>query len=179
MIIVEGPDGAGKTTLIERLEGQLGITREPRAVSSEAKSLVPIGHYIEDELRKGFGMRLYDRFALISSPMYMPLPNRTFRDEMLNQDWLMAHWVKMTRIDPLIILCLPPMADVVRNVKRDPHNKAVWDYIETIYLSYHNWYCAHHPFNPSIILWDYTNPNHQLLSNGLNWVKARIEKGRV
>ena len=64
MILVEGPDGAGKSTLVERLERDWGITREPRAVSKEAKALTPLGPYIEEELSKGFGMRLYDRFAL-------------------------------------------------------------------------------------------------------------------
>ncbi len=58
MIIVEGPDGAGKTTLVERIESEYGLTREPRAVSAGAEKLKPIGRYIEDELEKGFGMRL-------------------------------------------------------------------------------------------------------------------------
>ena len=70
MIVVEGPDGSGKTTLVKRImDSKLGSELElmPRAVSKDAKSLTKIDDYIEEELGKGFGMRLYDRFALISS----------------------------------------------------------------------------------------------------------------
>jgi len=181
MIIVEGPDGAGKSTLVAQIEQMWGVTREPRAVSKEAKSLVPIGEYIEGELEKGFGKRIYDRFALISSPMYMGLPDRTFRDQMLDRDWLMNMHTKFKRIDPVIIICLPPLKIVKRNVNKGEDNLVVQETIEEIYWLYHNWYCSHHPFNSSTALWDYTSDDPLQFSRieGLiRWAEARCRKER-
>ena len=171
MIVVEGPDGAGKTTLVEQIENDWSLTREPRAVSSEAKSLLPIGPYIETELGKKFGWRLYDRFALISSPMYISLPNRTFREEMLNSSWLTMQYARFTAIDPLIVYCLPPLEVVRANVLNDPHNKVVHEHIDNIYWNYVAF--AARVYSPSTMIWDYTNPDLLHLAALLRWAKAR------
>ena len=183
MIIVEGPDGAGKTTLIARLEKQLGLTREPRAVSAGAEKMKPIGQYVEDELEKGFGMRLYDRFALISSPMYLSLPNPTFSEEMLDLIWLASAWRKFRQVDPVIVLCLPEFATVKANVAKDESSKVMWEYWETIYWNYHNWLAVNLQ-NTSILHYNYTltgSPQalqEQRLQGLIRWAQARVEKGR-
>lgn len=175
MIIVEGPDGAGKSTLVEKLEKEWKLTREPRAVSSDAKSIKPIGPYIEEELAKKFGWRLYDRFALISSPMYISLPNRTFRDEMLDPHWLRTQYVRFTEIDPLIIYCLPPLEVVKRNCANDHTSQVVWDHIEDIYWNYVAFYAR--VYNSSCMIWDYTNPELRRLDILMKWAKARSMRG--
>lgn len=180
MIIVEGPDGAGKTNLVNRIELDWGITREARAVSAEAKALVPIGQYIEGELAKGFSMRIYDRFALISSPMYIGLPNRTFRDELCDIGWLTEMHHKFQKIDPVIILCLPPLEVVKANVLKDEtQNAVVQDTIEDIYWNYHNWLCYQQALpNGSVLHYDYTQQDPLKLAALLRWANARTLKGR-
>lgn len=177
MIIIEGPDGAGKSTLVQYIEDEYGLTREPRAVSSEAESIVPIGEWIEAQLRMGFGLRLYDRFALISSPHYAMLPNRTFVDPMFDMVWLrnMHHW--FDRLDPVVIYCLPPMEVVKANVERmDNSGGKILPHIETIYILYHC-YAARH-YGTSCMVWDYTNPDYSRLHNLMSWARARMERER-
>lgn len=181
MIIVEGPDGAGKTTLVNYIEQKLNIKRQPRTVSGETEILIPLGQHVEEALALGYGMRLYDRFALISSPMYIPVHNdplviRTFRGEMLDRYWLMKQYEKFKAVDPFIILCLPPMEVVLNNVRNDANNRVVAEYMETVYLNYHNWYCANQVINPSIFLWDYTDPNYEMLDLELLLIERRVKR---
>lgn len=179
MIIVEGPDGAGKTTLVAELEERLLIDREPRAVSSDAKALRPLGDYITEELAKGFGPRLYDRFALISSPMYASLPNSTFTGPMLDRIWLTEQMRKFYLVDPAIIICLPPYEVVKANVDKDEASEVMWNHLYHIYYGYHTWYCGELArYNTSVLLWDYTAPDHQRLTGLLNWAQARVKVGK-
>lgn len=175
MIIVEGPDGAGKTTLVEHLENLFG-EREPRAVTAGAEKMKPIGQYIDEELTKGFGWRLYDRFALISSPMYMCLPNRTFSEEMLDYQWLKDAYYKFRQIDPVIIMCLPPLDIVLANVAKDESSSVMHEFGEQIYWNYHA-FAARDGYNSSMMIYDYTNPNKQRLEALLKWAQARVAKG--
>lgn len=175
MIIVEGPDGSGKSTLVSQIELDWGLVRERRAVSSAAESLVPIGEYIETELNRGFGMRLYDRFALISSPMYMMLPNRTFVFPMTDYDWLRAQYYKMKRLDPVIIYCLPPFEEVMANLEREDNSGGkVLANAEQIYLNYVAF--AAREYSSSIMVWDYTKPDTLRLANLIRWAQARVER---
>lgn len=178
MIILEGPDGAGKTTLRDRILNDWGgeFVAQPRAVTSDATSLVPIGKYIEDELARGFGPRLYDRFALISSPMYMALPNRTFVDPMTDIDWLRPQYHKLDRVDPAIIYCLPPLEVVMENLRNDPSSEVVLPYGEQIYLNYVAFAARH--WSTSCMVYDYTNPDLLRLSGLLRWASARCKEGR-
>ena len=183
MIIVEGPDGSGKTTLVKKLEKQLGITQQPRAVSSAAEKLKPIGDYVEEELAKGFGLRLYDRFALISSPMYVALPNPTFSEQMLDLVWLGSAWRRFRAIDPVVIVCLPELDEVAHNVLRDSTSQVVWPYWETIYWQYHNW-LAMNLENTSVLHYNYTLDGQprafqeQRLNGLLAWAQGRVKVGR-
>ena len=175
MIIIEGPDGAGKTTLIERIEADWAMSREPRAVSSAAESIVPLGQWIEDELSKGFGWRLYDRFALVSAPQYMMLPSRTFREQMLDFTWLQAQYVKFAKIEPVIIYCLPPLETVVANVlAEDNSGGKIGPHIEQIYLNYHAF--AARVYSSSSMVYDYTNPDALRLAQLLRWARARVDR---
>ena len=157
MIVIEGPDGAGKSTLVEHFEKAMGVTREPRAVSSDAESLVPIGDYIITELGKGYGNRVYDRFALVSSPIYSMLPNPTFTAPMTDLEWLTEQWNQFYYLRPQVVVCLPPFDVAWNNVKDDPKNQVVLDHFFSIYSLYQNFIAtARHPM--SLWVWDYTAP---------------------
>ena len=176
MIIVEGPDGSGKTTLVGQIEEQWKLTREPRAVSKDAKALTPVDRYIERELEKGFGLRLYDRFAMISSPCYAMLPDRTFSGDMFDPTWLRLTWAQFYRINPVVIVCLPSMDTVKGNTRVGKHDGVnLENDIETIYIQYLSWF-AGQVHNTSVMRWDYHNPDPVRLNNLIQWAHARVEK---
>ena len=182
MIVLEGPDGSGKSTLAESIEGWLNITKEPRAVTASAEKMKPIGQYIVDEMKRGFGLRLYDRFALISSPMYLSLPNPTFSEELLSVEFLRDMWHRFVQLDPLVIMCLPPYQVVKANILADESSEVVWPHIDTIYWSYHNMFAMLKTMGVSVLHYDYSRSNQwriaqeKALDNNLRWVKARIER---
>jgi hypothetical protein len=177
LIIIEGPDGGGKTSLAARLNEEWHIPLQKRVVSHEAEALVPVDRYISDELQKGFGWRLYDRFGLISSPCYAMLPNRTFSGDMFDYMWLRGAYTMMDQLNPVVIYCIPPMEVVKANVMGDPHNVVIEPHIETIYINYLA--SAARGLHMNQMIWDYTDPwNEHRIDNLLGWAKARIEKGR-
>lgn len=178
MIIVEGPDGSGKSTLVAKMLNLFdGLERVPSAVASDATPLRPIGAYVNEELRKGFGLRLYDRFALISSPMYLCLPNPTFRDEMTDMIWLKDQHQRFRKIDPLIIFCMPPLEVVRANILADPSSEVMWPFIDQIYYSYLAYIAREE--NMSSMVWDYTDPTMHRLDALMRWARARVAKGRI
>lgn len=186
MIIVEGPDGAGKTNLTKRLLTTFDdLELQPKAVSSAARSLVPIDDYIEAELDKGFGMRLYDRFALVSAPQYLTLPNRTFRGRMTDGPWLASQYNRFWKLDPVIFFCLPPLEEVWKNVqKEDTDNSVVAnrETIENIYYAYLAFISQNFGrFPGSWMVWDYTQGDlpWSRVDALMRYARARVSKGRI
>jgi len=173
MLIIEGPDGSGKTTLITQLEERLGVTREPRAVTSSAEPLKPMGQYALDEIGKGFGRRIYDRFNLISSPFYSMLPNPTFRDELRDQEWLQNAWIQFRQVGALIIVCLPPLEVVIRNCLADESSKVAQNDIEVIYWLYHN-FAAQYPWVAAV--YDYTRHDMSDLEYIFSIMESRLDR---
>lgn len=184
MIIVEGPDGAGKTTLVKSILENWNISSDvelelvPRSVSKDAKALTQMDDYIETELSRGFGNRLYDRFALLSAPCYAMLPDRTFSGRMWDVEWLSTQYYKLAGVAPVLIYCLPSLETVKANLAT--HDGVNLDeQIELIYINYVNQIASlKYEYGTSMMVWDYENPNWVRLGNLMRWAKARIVKGR-
>lgn len=136
MIIVEGPDGGGKTTLIRRLSEDLGLRIAPRVVAQDTTAMVDLKLWVEENLNLGYHMKLYDRHRLISEPIYGAVKNRVepgFDD----LGWMTAMMSNFYEIEPTIIYCLPPKAAVIHNVQHGyDDNSAVFSQIEVIYSAY-------------------------------------------
>ena len=173
MLIIEGPDGSGKTTLITEIEKRLSVTREPRAVTSSAVAKRELGSFITEEVAKGFGKRVYDRFALVSSPFYCMLPNPTFDGAFRDPAWLEEAWIKFRQVSPLIIVCLPPLEVVIHNVMADDTSKVAQGDIETIYWLYHN-FAAQYPWVATV--YDYTKNDFEDLEYIFKLLEARLTK---
>lgn len=140
MIVLEGPDGSGKTTLLGKLIAHYGFAKSERAMSAQQKPLKAMDAYISDTLQQGFQHKFFDRFALISGPIYAPIMNDLYQLNIYsNLEWMSRHinWF-YRECRPIVIYCLPPVHVVRDNVRDDPENATVAEYTERIYQAYVN-----------------------------------------
>ena len=137
MLIVEGPDGAGKTTLINellRLEPDLQLS--PRVVSKEAKATTDLQAWVENDLSSDREGVVYDRYRLISQPIYGAVLRNEEPGVFGDLEWLITMNQALRAKNPVIVHCLPPIEVVRANVKDDPDNTAVADRIDQLYIAY-------------------------------------------
>ena len=127
MIILEGPDGSGKTTLARQLSGVTGLEIAPRVVSKDAEAQVDLVKWVDNNLKRGFHDTIYDRHRLISEPIYGPMLRPESEPMFDNFHWLSSQLLRFYRIGPVIIYCLPPFGAVWESVRSDPDNKVVHD----------------------------------------------------
>lgn len=135
MLIIEGPDGAGKTTLVELFK-EVGIPQAPRAVASDTRSLTDLSAYVDHSLDQGFHHLVYDRHSLISAPIYGPMLRGHSPEHFGHLAWLGPRIRRLYQLQPIIIYCLPPRMVVMDNVRDDPNNKVVIEDIPAIYDQY-------------------------------------------
>lgn len=137
MLVVEGPDGAGKTTLITKLQAELGWEVSARVVSQQAEPMVDLQAWVDENLSKGFHHAIFDRHRLISEPIYGPIIRGTNAPGFDEIEWLAPRLFTFFRhVRPIIIYCLPPFKVVKRNVESDLHNRTIAPHIEAIYGAY-------------------------------------------
>lgn len=159
-IIVEGPDGAGKTTLIEELQKTYGLQREPRAASSTQGPITDLVQYTDTaDHTIGLGKRttLWDRHPLISEPIYSFVSGRTNQFQSQSYEWMQDRYG--TLIDhALLVWCLPPLENVLANVLNPdvPQMEGVTDRITHIYNLYRHTAAVWDIF-PSSTTFDYTD----------------------
>lgn len=136
MIIVEGPDGAGKTTLIKSLQELTGFEVAPRVVSKETKALFDLQVWVEENLDTGDQDIIYDRYRLISEFIYGPVLRVQQQPGFTDLDWTLNMLSQLYELEPIIIYCLPPLDVVKANLANDPDNTQVVNHIEQIYTAY-------------------------------------------
>jgi len=126
-IIVEGPDGAGKTMLAEQLATHYGLRyrRPPPATLSST-------HGPQDGLVEWWDTQLaqtpselasvvYDRCFYISDPIYQQAQAK--RDLLVDSQDLAAGIMKLWNVEPFLIFCLPPFATQLANVQREGRHR--------------------------------------------------------
>jgi hypothetical protein len=170
MLIVEGPDGAGKTTLVQKLMADTSWPLAEKVVQSDTTHDIDLQHWVNDNLAKGFHRTIYDRHRLISEPIYGPVLRSQQAPGFGELAWLSEAQFRFHHIDPIIIWCLPPHDEVWSNVQDDEDNEVVADHIEQIYWLYHN---AAAQWPGKLMVWNYTITNYDTL---ISAVWAEIEK---
>lgn len=142
-IIVEGPDGGGKTTLINQLRHEHFPNRfamHPRASDSIMGPVPLLANWVTDDLamldKPETPPSIYDRHPIISEPIYGPICRGTVPD-MFRKGW----WVNLMMEDlaqrAILVLCMPPFQTVRRNVAKPGSQMAgVADNIAHIYDMY-------------------------------------------
>lgn len=131
MIILEGCDGTGKSTLAKALARDLKLPIAERVVTSEngppSKSELIKWTYKElaDPTPK-----IYDRFPIYSEPIYA----RILKREVKIGPGMVRHFHE-TEV-PLLILCDPGFKAVEKNVHNEPQMPGVVNNLWAIYAQY-------------------------------------------
>lgn len=117
-VIVEGPDGGGKSRLIERLTEALGLEVGPRASNSTGGPVMNLREWTADNLTRWMTdttANIYDRYPIISEPIYGPIVRGGCRPGFT------PPWVSTCRLMMyprcVVVWCLPPMEVVGTNVR--------------------------------------------------------------
>lgn len=139
MIIVEGPDGGGKSTLVRKLAQQLRLPVADKVVASDTTALTDLVKWTEDNVAKGFQPVIFDRHRLISEPIYGPILKSRQDPNFCDPSWLSQQLWLFYGCKPTIIYCLPDIREVRANVAReDSDNEVVAGHIAAIYAAYVN-----------------------------------------
>lgn len=174
MIVVEGPDGAGKTTLIEELMSRFDFDLQQRVVGSDTKAMTDLKAWVEhDNWKKawveGAMIPLYDRHRLISEFIYGPIVGRAPEPGFDNFEWVNRELHSFYIKHPLIIYCLPPIEVVRENAQReDTDNSAVAHRIDGIWVAYSR-FAARDIITADAMVWDYTQMD-------LDWFISRLRE---
>lgn len=137
MIIVEGPDGAGKTTLIRTLSLKYKLPVAARVVDQNTNPLTDLRLWVEHNLErdKNDPHILYDRHRLISEPIYSLAIGGNREERFWDVDWLRSQYAEFYALKPLIIWCMPKFTVVEKNCA-GKENEFVRPFIGKIYRGY-------------------------------------------
>jgi len=162
VIILEGVDGGGKTTLAQKLSKALDLPMHPRASDSLTGPVKDLYGWTVADMTTWDEqpLSIYDRHPLISENIYGPYVRNDVRPgfEMGNPE--IAYMRKFLRQNALVIICLPPFQVVQENVSADPEGQmpGVVDNLRHIFDCYEMmpllW-----PSDSHIARYDYTVPD--------------------
>lgn len=159
MIILEGPDGGGKTGLLRRLGDAFPmVPLAPRFATSLGGPLDNLATRVYEDIQKqgkSNSPSFYDRHPIISEYVYgHSIPERT-----VNQYFLFPSATALRNniaSAALVVWCMPPLAEVTKNVQSNDQMPGVIENIQKIYEGY----CIQRVTWPGeSYLYDYTNPN--------------------
>lgn len=166
MIIVEGPDGAGKSGLVRRLSRDLQLEVAPRASDSVEGPVKNLRQWAFADVNSWTSKPwplLYDRHPLVSEYIYGPVCRGEVA-EGLTHPTMFPLRQKFSRLS-LLVLCLPPYEEVVENVHRnsDKQMPGVVEHIGQIWGLYDSWIKN---WNGNMVLYDYTAVPSELSIKG-------------
>lgn len=130
-VIIEGPDGAGKTKLALDIADHYEmeyLKPPPELLDSTTGPSSGLREWWDDQLARPLdelAMSVYDRCFYISDPIYqMAQPSR---DLMVSPPFLARGIMRLWNAEPTIVFCLPEFATILGNVRREgrPHLEGV------------------------------------------------------
>jgi hypothetical protein len=137
-IIVEGPDGAGKTTLVSDLHGHFpNMELHPRFCTSKDGPIAELSEAVYRDVKTKPTHFIYDRHPTVSEYVYnTAIPERIIRPSFLSDS--MGRVRSRVARHSLLIWCLPPFPEVKRNTERDAEDQmpGVVENIDRIYTQY-------------------------------------------
>jgi len=140
MIIVDGPDGGGKTWLIKDLSRQLQKWTENLKVREPVKVIHSPGplesgllEWALDALDRAIEPVIFDRFPYFSEAVYGPiLRHKSLISEMGFQEL----GIKLMTHEPLIVYCRPPLSVLLKTSQVMNQMDGVIDNLKAIVKRY-------------------------------------------
>lgn len=181
MIIVEGPDGSGKTTLIQRLASELDLPIAPRVVTKDMEAMVDLQAWTEKNIRAGFQPVIFDRHRMISEPIYGPIFREKPQPGFEDIHWFTEMMVGLYDMEPIIIYCLPPLEVVWHNIRGDDDNQILHDapdQVRSVWGAYYNKAITEWAFRPvNTFIYDYTQQyNTSVLPLMVRQITERLQE---
>lgn len=139
-VIVEGPDGAGKTTFIDNLaQRRPELAIHKRASTSLGGPVADLAQWVVRDVNTMPAQvkSIYDRHPIISEPIYANIrtvnpglrgvwTTKAFAPQMKMR---MSSWA-------LLVVCLPPLAIVTNNIRQSEQLAGVDENIGTLWHAY-------------------------------------------
>lgn len=157
MIVVEGPDGGGKTTLVRKICSQWGLLEGERGVPDRDKLYTVTRQDTYRALSMAVGgeapVKVWDRL-FISELVYSGVMNRPC--EFSTSESGFIHEILKALRCP-VIFCIPPVEVVKENITKDKQMIGVADNIDYIWGKYRGLadiWCSQ---SPRYIEYDYTD----------------------
>lgn len=175
MIILEGADGSGKTSLLKRLCADTGLPAHARASDSLTGPVKDLYGWTVADIHTWHEqpLAIYDRHPLTSEHIYGPTVRGSVRPgfEMGNEE--LAKMRRYMRQHALVIICCPPLDTVKANVLNENDQMlGVVENIDHIYQSYfmmlYIW-----PLDSHVAKFDYTVADNQRY--GYNEILAAVK----
>ncbi len=174
MIVLEGPDGGGKTTLLEQLcEEFPDLVVHPRASSSGPTGgpVADLYGWAREDVNSWFDRPLgfYDRHPLVSEYIYGPVCRGRI-DPQFHATSLRRDFARRA----LLVVCLPPLEAVRASVSDDRDMPGVVTGIDAIWTLYAS-LRACWPVSTGIVHYDWTEPDavvpvvHRIATHRERW----------
>lgn len=155
MIITEGMDGTGKSTLIRSLSRDLNIPVHDKASTSLGGPVDNIYDWAKQDI-ESWGtqpLSIYDRHPMISEMIYGPIARGSLDKRFLEPE--ASTLLKTMYEKSVIVLCAPPWHLVNKNLNQEPQPNWVWANAEALYEEYAH-LLATIPLSANLVVYDYT-----------------------
>lgn len=166
LIIIEGPDGAGKTTLVKRLQEDFPHLPVGERGTTDRKKLYTVTvpdtfRAIKYAVGPYAACRIWDRLffsEFVYAPVGLPPREPMFTLSQTNFIYRM-----MVALQNPVILCLPPEKAVLQNVLVEEQMSGVVENIRYIHWKYGQM-MSDGSFPPQTVVYDYTRGEREYLA---------------
>lgn len=166
-IILEGPDGGGKTRLLEAFQVQYPLLVRGQKASTSLKGPVKnLAAWVTTEFKVMDGsipVMIYDRHPVISEPIYGPIARGGAQPGFSPSPWLSSARLEMYS-RTYVIWCIPPLEQCQKAVAADRDMPGVTENIDELHAAYLR---AMHEWTGPGMRYDLTRGTREVLSNGL------------